>query len=221
MFGWIDAFIERIPGLVVLWLSLSVHEWAHARAASALGDDTANAQGRMSMDPLVHVDGIGTILLPIVGIPMGWARPVPVNPSGFSRRWPMTLGMALCAAAGPASNLLIAALAFVGLAGIASFAPGAYDSPLGALAWLFLRMNLILAVFNLLPVPPLDGSRLVNHLLPRGLRGYWERLERAGPILVFFFLAVLGVLQLQPFALLDASAMWALARVVEAVTAGG
>lgn len=195
----IELLAARIPSLVVLWLSLSVHEWAHARAAYALGDQTAAAQGRLTLDPLAHLDPLGTVLLPLFGVPFGWATPVPVNPAAFDRRLPMSLGLLLTAVAGPVSNLALAAVA----AALALAAPpelAAHPTPAAALQLLrsAVTLNVVLAVFNLFPIPPLDGSRVVAHFLPRPLLGAWEALERRGALLPFAVLVLLTVLGLNP-----------------------
>ncbi len=188
--GPVTAFLlDRVAWLVPLLLSLSVHEWAHAAAASRLGDDTAARQGRLTLDPLAHVDPVGTFLLPLMGVPFGWAKPVPVEPSNFDRSVSLRMGMLWTALAGPLSNLVLGLLCGVGYAIFAG------DGHLGAGAEFLYTMallNLLLALFNLLPVPPLDGSRIVDGLCPRSLRPLWERVQLAGPIL----LAVVIVLPL-------------------------
>lgn len=211
----IALLAERVPWLVILWLSLTVHEWAHARAAYALGDDTARAQGRMTLDPFAHVDPVGTLLLPLVGVPFGWARPVPVNPAQFDRRVPMSFGLLLTAVAGPVSNVVLAvgfAIVFVAMPDALRALPVA--STVAHLVRAAVALNLLLAAFNLFPIPPLDGSRVVAHLLPRSLRGAWEALEGYGTWLPFAALVLLTVLGLSPLpwivrtaeALLDAAA---------------
>src|SRR5262249_30519600 len=100
--------LERIMYFVPLLLSLTVHEWAHAWSAWRLGDDTAAMQGRLTLNPPAHMDPIGTLILPLAGVPFGWAKPVPVNPLRFRRGISMRGGMMITAAAGPVSNLLIA-----------------------------------------------------------------------------------------------------------------
>ena len=99
MASLLHTVLERGLFLIPLWISLGVHEWAHARAAYALGDDTAQKLGRMTLDPLAHLDPIGTVLLPLCGIPFGWAKPVPVEPTRFRASTTMTRGMLLVAAA--------------------------------------------------------------------------------------------------------------------------
>src|SRR5262252_9131058 len=109
--------------LVPLLLSLTVHEWAHAYSAHRLGDDTAERQGRLTLNPIPHIDLVGTLLLPLLGVPFGWAKPVPVNPARFKRTVNMRTGMLITAAAGPFSNLVLAILAAVILGIIHRTAP--------------------------------------------------------------------------------------------------
>jgi Zn-dependent protease len=179
-------------GLPVMILSLTVHEWAHAWSAHRLGDDTALREGRLTLNPAVHIDPIGTLLLPFLCIPFGWAKPVPVNPARFNRKWSMSFGMALTAAAGPLSNLLLAIGCAVALGlGIR------HGLKHGAIFDLLLRglmMNVGLAVFNMLPLPPLDGSRLADHFMPRSLREAWDSVMQYGPFILLALIAFGGVL---------------------------
>jgi Zn-dependent protease len=173
--------------LIPLVLSLTVHEWAHAWSAWKLGDDTAARLGRLSLNPLVHLDPIGTIIGPLFGVPFGWARPVPIQPSRFRRGVSQSGGMALTAAAGPISNLVLAVATTIFSAIFFWYVPG--QSP--ALVALLDRMaavNVTLFLFNLLPVPPLDGSRIVDHFIPYRHRPTWERVVAFSPIL---FVAVI------------------------------
>lgn len=167
--------VERVTLLVPLLLSLSVHEWAHAWAANRLGDDTARLGGRMTVDPIAHIDPVGTLLLPLFGVPVGWAVPVPVNPTRFRLSMPTAVGLVLVAGAGPASNVALACVA----AAVWHAVP---VDAVQAFATTVVRLNLALAWFNLLPVPPLDGSRIVDWLLPDSLRPAWSRLQAAGPV---------------------------------------
>jgi len=189
--------------LLVVWappilLAITLHEIAHGWAALRLGDNTAHAQGRLSLNPLRHVDPVGTILVPAIlymlgGVILGWARPVPVN---FRQLRQPRRDMALVAAAGPAANLLMA-LGWALLMGLAALAWAAdrqwLGMPLFLMANVGVLVNVVLAILNLLPVPPLDGSRILASLLPpRGALAL-ARLEPYG-LLILLLLLVSGVL---------------------------
>jgi Zn-dependent protease len=109
--------------LIPLILSLTVHEFAHAWSAYRLGDDTASRMGRLTLNPLAHIDPIGTVLLPLLGIPFGWARPVPINPARFRRSMRMSTGMMITAAAGPLANVILAVACTVAYGLLLRFAP--------------------------------------------------------------------------------------------------
>lgn len=173
-------------------LAITLHEAAHGYAAWALGDDTAKLEGRLSLNPLRHVDRFGTLILPgllILGQVLtlgrvvflfGWAKPVPVSAWRF--KYPRQ-GMALVAAAGPAMNFVLAWLAALALHGTSEM-----SGRIGAMAddalTLFMLANLVLGMFNLLPIPPLDGGRIMVGILPERLAMQWARLERAGIVIV-------------------------------------
>ncbi len=170
----------------IVLASLTVHEWAHAWTADRLGDPTARMLGRVSFNPAVHIDPIGTIVLPLVamfsGFPiLGWAKPVPVNTSrlGNPRR-----DFMIVAAAGPASNIVLAALAAVAF--------HATGGPTGSLPSGLLQMavqiNILLAVFNMLPIPPLDGGNVLAGLLPESMSGVLYALRSYGFILLYVLL---------------------------------
>ena len=180
--------------LLVMVLSLSVHECAHAWLASLLGDDTAKREGRLSLSPVTHVDLWGTIIIPALGVLMssfgfiGWAKPTPVSPFKFTRKISMWNGMTLVAVAGPLSNLLLAVLS-LGLIAVLSRAGVRFSGTMGGVGTLLAAMfeiNVGLAIFNLLPFPPLDGSRL----LPRST----AKLQSAiAPYSLFVLLIILNV----------------------------
>jgi Zn-dependent protease len=169
-------------GVIPLILSLTVHEWAHAYSAMRLGDDTAQRLGRLTLNPIPHIDPIGTLLLPLLGVPFGWAKPVPVNPARFTRKLRMRTGMMITAAAGPFSNAVLALLCLVILGLQARFS---FDNPaIEKLLWYSFGLNVLLALFNMLPIPPLDGSRVADGLMPTALRPRWERFATYGPLVL-------------------------------------
>ncbi|APR74936.1 Hypothetical protein A7982_00282 [Minicystis rosea] len=172
--------MQRLMIWVPLVLSLSVHEWAHAWSAHRLGDDTAERQGRLTMSPLAHIDPIGTFLLPLMGVPFGWAKPVPVNPLRFRRDVSMSRGMMITAAAGPISNMVLAILAAVTLGVLFRFGLVREHTGVAPFLVMAIQINVSLALFNLIPVPPLDGSRVVDGLMPYRLRPMWEQVHRYG-----------------------------------------
>ena len=170
----------------VILFSLTIHEYAHALVAYRLGDDTAKRQGRLSLNPLVHLDVLGTLLLFIVHF--GWAKPVPVDPRNF--RNPKK-DMLMVAIAGPISNILTAIAAAVILKAVfenfAAIPPGSgVDVAVRMLVW-FMYIGIVLAVFNMIPVPPLDGSRVLYGLLPDSLAYRYARFETYGIFILFAF----------------------------------
>jgi Zn-dependent protease len=188
---------------VVLLFSLSVHESAHGWVALRMGDDTAARQGRVSLNPLVHIDPIGTLLIPLLqvfftGIPLlGWAKPTPVGAHNFRR---LARGHVLVAGAGPISNLLLATLFTIGLF-VALRAGAGADDPATKLLDAGIRINVVLALFNLIPLPPLDGSWMASWGLPRRIaEGYDRVMEPYGQwiLLILFATGMLGR-AMQPF----------------------
>lgn len=166
---------ERLLFLIPFWISLGFHEWAHAASAFLLGDRTAAEQGRLTLNPLAHLDWVGTVLFPAIGVPFGWAKPVPVEPTRFFPSISMRTGIVLTALAGPMANLALAAA----LHGVTRLGEGAMAPRVMALIDQAMLMNVGLAVFNLLPVPPLDGGRVVDGLVPFERRKLWDSLSRA------------------------------------------
>ncbi len=198
---------EIILVLVPMLLCLSVHEYAHALSAWWLGDDTASRQGRMTLNPISHIDIFGTLLLPILFVVsnssffFGWAKPVPVNPVRFTRQFngkrvTMATGMMITAAAGPGSNLVFGFLAALALK--LSVTMGVTDGPIFTLLLRLLQINYILAIFNLLPLPPLDGSKVLAGILPRHMTRHLDYLERNTFVAFIILIALLqtGILSM-------------------------
>ena len=205
---------EIVLPLLAAIAAIVLHEVAHGYAALALGDDTAQRQGRLTLNPIAHVDRVGTLIVPGILLIInsftgsrfmfGWAKPVPVDPTYF--RDPRR-GMMLVAMAGPAINFALAAIASLALnldddpvATIATLlgVPGAERG--AAVLWAveftvsFILFNIVLGLFNLLPIPPLDGGRIVVGILPLRLAMAWARLERAGIFIVLALLFLLPML---------------------------
>jgi len=198
-----DRIAWGLTYYVVLLFSLSVHESAHGWMALRMGDDTAVRQGRVTLNPLSHIDPIGTVLIPLLqifwgGVPLlGWAKPTPVGAQNFRR---LARGHVLVAAAGPASNVLLALLFTAAL--FLGLRSGARESE-GIMAILNtgVQMNVVLALFNLVPLPPLDGSWVASWGLPRPAAARYDRIvEPYGQwiLLILFATGVLGWL-LSPF----------------------
>jgi Zn-dependent protease len=183
----------------ILLLSIVLHEVAHAWVARREGDPTAERQGRITLNPIRHLDPVGSILVPVLLIAMpgnfifGWARPVPVNPNNFRDRRGGDIRVSL---AGIVVNLLLAVAFTLLLVPVLALGADPSGNGLGgvlvAAAYYGILINLILAVFNLIPVPPLDGSHVLYHLLPAGIREQYRSFGRFG------ILALLAILFLVP-----------------------
>lgn len=174
------------PGFIfAILLALSVHEWAHGYVAHKLGDDTASMMGRLTINPLAHLDPIGTVMFLIIGF--GWGKPVPVDPRSF--RHPKR-DMALVAAAGPFSNLVLAfATVFMGMTlPTLSLLPTPFFLLLQDFLQSSLFVNLGLMAFNLLPVAPLDGSKILGLFIPYRLEDQYQEFMRQGPVILLFLL---------------------------------
>lgn len=180
--GVVYLWILRIPALLI---AVTVHEFMHGMAAYRFGDSTAKEQGRLSLNPIKHLDPIGTIMLIIAGF--GWAKPVPVNPYRFKDP---VKHMMLVGLAGPAANFLSAFL----LSRLFYLEPSLI---IAKLLQVTIIINVTLGVFNLLPIPPLDGSKIVPYFLPRNWQQPWYRFEQYGFVilllLVFFLPQVIDV----------------------------
>ncbi|MGB7220651.1 MAG: site-2 protease family protein [Vicinamibacterales bacterium] len=182
-----DVFIQ----FIVLLFSLTIHESAHAWSADRLGDPTARQLGRVSLNPIVHADLIGTVVFPLLamigGLPLlGWAKPVPVSVRNLRHH---RRDYVLVAAAGPASNLALAVSAALVLAllPISPFRIGEPNvtAPIANLLSFALRINVLLAVFNMVPIPPLDGGNVLGGLLPMRLAILFNRIRPYGFILLY------------------------------------
>jgi Zn-dependent protease len=187
-------FIE----FIVLLFSLTVHEAAHALTADRLGDPTARLLGRVSLNPAVHVDPIGTVVFPLIAmitnVPvLGWAKPVPVNITRLQGHWKRKY--MLIAAAGPASNLVLAVIASL----LLRFVPVSGDlevatlTPVAAVLRQVVGLNVLLAVFNMIPVPPLDGGNVLSGLLRGSASEMFDRLRPYG-FLILYGLMFSGIL---------------------------
>ncbi|MPZ16555.1 MAG: site-2 protease family protein [Luteitalea sp.] len=190
-----------VTGLLVLLGSLTIHEMAHAWTADRLGDPTARLLGRISFNPVVHLDPIGSLLLPVIalvsGAPLiGWAKPVPVRVDRLRRGRRDFLWVA---AAGPVANIGLAVLAAVllRLFPFSTEASGGLGAglPLAMLLMQAVQVNLILAVFNMLPIPPLDGGNVLGALLPDGAAWQFDRVRPYG-VFILYGLLLLNVLEL-------------------------
>lgn len=182
--------IELLFIYIVIIISAVFHEYAHGWAAYQLGDDTAKRSGRLTLNPIAHIDPLGTLIIPLVllfsaGIFIGWAKPVPYNPYNLSDRRYGSLKVAI---AGPAANIVIALVLGLGLrfASLPLVAAGLLSPVALDFLQLVVYVNIILALFNLIPLPPLDGSKVAADLFP----GYWRYFSGLGFIGIFLALFV-------------------------------
>jgi len=192
--------IDDILFLASIWvipvlLAITMHEAAHGWAASKLGDDTALRMGRVTFNPLAHIDLFGTIILPAIlisagGILFGWAKPVPVN---FGRLGRPRRDMVLVAAAGPAINIGLAIVSALALH-LLPFVGPTFGEWLGRNLINSININLLLAIFNMMPLPPLDGGRVAVGILPRPLAIQLARLERYGLFILIGLIFILPIL---------------------------
>ncbi|MGQ0549259.1 MAG: site-2 protease family protein [Armatimonadota bacterium] len=174
----LEALLISVPAILI---AVTVHEFAHALIADRLGDSTARTLGRLSLNPIVHLDLLGTVLFVVAGF--GWAKPVPVNPRNFTN-WRQ--GMMLVAAAGPLANITL--MFILGLV----FQLGLIERRTvpGLIVLTTIHINAILAIFNLLPIPPLDGSKILAGLLPPAQAIAYDRLAAYGPVLLLLLLVL-------------------------------
>jgi Zn-dependent protease len=190
--------MEFLFVVIILIMSVVIHEVSHGYAALALGDPTAKYQGRLTLNPISHLDPIGSFLVPLLGyfaggFIIGWAKPVPFNPYNLrNQKW----GQAIVAVAGPLSNISLAII----FALIIRFAAGSgfLTQSFMSLAGFVVLINITLAIFNLIPIPPLDGSKILFAFLPFKWQSIRESFEKYGLILVFIFVFFLWQI-LSPF----------------------
>jgi len=180
--------LQTLSFLIAIVAGLTVHEFSHALVANYLGDPTAKYAGRLSLNPLRHLDPIGTIMLLIflfvLGFGFGWGKPVPVNPYNLRHRH----GELLVSLAGPFSNFLLAILITITVALFPPSLTAGWSQDFFRLFYTIILVNIMLGIFNLLPVPPLDGSKILFDLLPAGRSDLRNNIEKYGPFILIAFL---------------------------------
>ena len=186
MVSYASMAVNFIFSIVILIFSVILHEVAHGFAAEMLGDPTARLQGRLTLNPLAHIDPFGSIILPAIsylfgGFIIGWAKPVPYNPYNLrNQRW----GEAIVAGAGPATNIGIALIfgLFLRFSGIP------VSVTILTIISTIVLINLVLAIFNLVPIPPLDGSKILFSIAPNKLANFRRFMERYSLLVILFFI---------------------------------
>jgi Zn-dependent protease len=173
----LGALLSR---LIILLIAFPVHEFAHAWSANELGDDTPRLNGRLTLNPLAHLDVVGSLMLVVAGF--GWAKPVPINPYALNRR--TSAGVMLVSAAGPFSNLILAILAAIPLR-LAATPP-----QLSQFLMQFIFINLVLLFFNMIPLFPLDGEKVLAYLLPPSGQQAMARIRPYGPMILMGMIVI-------------------------------
>jgi Zn-dependent protease len=195
----IDQWRHAILFVIALVISVGLHEFAHAFVATRLGDTVPRSQGRLTLNPVRHADPIGTLLFPFIlaasstGLMFGWGRPVMTNPSNYTRRLSRPTGSMLVSLAGPAMNVLLAFI--VSIIVVLGLRTGVMGEDLAeGLVRYLIQLNLVLAFFNLLPIPPLDGGAVLAWVLPRSMQGVIEFLNKWGFLILLGLVLIPGVL---------------------------
>lgn len=200
--GALIAFVISIPGILI---AITFHEFAHAFAADKLGDDTPRRQGRLSLNPFTHLDLFGTIMLVFAGF--GWGKPVEINPRNFNRDISLNKAEAIVAAAGPIMNFIVAILFEIVLCLMIKFVPDLYVvggdifatsemwKVVAQIVMSVISINIGLGVFNLIPLPPLDGSKILSGFLPYNARNWLDSHSQIFE-LIFIALWIVGILSL-------------------------
>ena len=185
------SLVLTLPAVLI---AITFHEFAHAFAADRLGDDTPRRQGRLSLNPLAHLDPIGSVMLVFAGF--GWGKPVEINPRNFTRKVSMSAGEAIVSIAGPLMNFLLAIIFTIIYCAIFKFAPAFIGTQVGAIIMLIIQMtisiNIGLGVFNLIPLPPLDGSKVLKNFLPYRGKQWMENYSQICYI-IFVVLWITGL----------------------------
>lgn len=192
--GALKSFIISIPGILI---AITFHEFAHAFAADKLGDDTPRRQGRLNLNPFTHLDPFGTIMLIFAGF--GWGKPVEINPRNFNRNISLSKAEAIVAAAGPIMNFIIAIIFEIISCAVIRFAPEFYLTTAGFITVAVINSivitNLGLGIFNLIPIPPLDGSKVLSGFLPYNAKNWMDSHSQIFEI-IFIALWIVGILSL-------------------------
>jgi Zn-dependent protease len=187
-----------IQGLIILILSIAVHEFGHAFVADRLGDRLPRSQGRVTLNPIAHADPLGTLLLPTMflaltgGYGFGWGKPVQVNPVAFTRKLEMRTGHMLVALAGPMMNILLGTILAIVLVALSASGTISDSSALGQGLERAVVINFILAFFNLVPAPPLDGGAVLEGFLPRSALSGWHQVKVYGPFVLLALIMIPG-----------------------------
>ena len=189
-----NALLSLLLTLPAVLIAITFHEFAHAFVADKLGDDTARRQGRLNLNPLSHIDPIGMIMLIFAGF--GWGKPVEIDPRNFNRNIKMPVAEAIVAAAGPIMNFILAIIFGVIYVSVMKFAPMFIFTQVGGIVIILLRVcisiNIGLGIFNLIPLPPLDGSKILAAFLPYNAKNWLEKYYNVFYI-VFVVIWVTGI----------------------------